>query len=519
MKRKIVTAILSTMLVLTACGQTDAAGADITADSRTEEEAETTEATLVTLSPLASENSSTGSEVFDEIDSGTLFTDRDQRQEADLTEAEFITVADGENITISQEGVYVLSGQANNVTINVEADSKDKVQLVLDGLKLTNTDQPCIYVKSADKVFVTLSGGNTLTVKEAFTVDGDTNTDAVIFSKDDLVLNGTGRLTIESSDNGITSKDGIKVTGGTLSISCEGSAIEAHEEILVADGNITVDRCNDGLHAEDNDDDTIGYIYIGGGTIDITATDDAIHATTLVKIDDGMLNLVAAEAIEGTSIQINGGTLNITASDDGINAAQKSSAYSPLFEMNGGTVNIEMGVGDTDGVDSNGDIIMNGGTISVNGYSTFDYDGTAEHNGGTIYVNGEETDEIPNQFMGGFPGGFGGHGGFNGQAGSEGQMPDRPDGTGWQENGGFQERPEWGNGQEMPEGFTAPEGVEPPEGFSPPEGFDGNGRPQQPEGQEPPQGFNSQGRHGMGNRENAPGGGTRQDMVPPEKHE
>ncbi len=503
MKRKIVTAILSTILVLTACAQ-ETTNAESNTEMTAEESPVQKEAdvTQVTLSPLASENTVAGSAAFDEIDAGTLFTDRDQKQEADLSDAEYITVTDGADISITKEGVYVLSGQASDVTIVVDADSKDKVQLVLNGLQITNQEQPCIYVKSVDKVFVTTNGENSLSVNGTFTADGDTNTDAVIFSKDDLVLNGTGTLSITSSDNGITSKDGIKVTGGTWNISCEGSALEAHEEILVADGTITIDRCNDGLHAENDDDDTTGYVYIGGGTITITAADDAIHATTLVKIDAGELNLNASEAIEGTAVQINGGNLVIAASDDGINAAHKSSAYSSLFELNGGTVTIDMADGDTDGVDSNGDIIINGGYISINGkMSTFDYDGTATYNGGTIVENGEETNTITNQFANGFPGG--GPGGFGGSGGQ-----DRPDGAelpdGFEPPEGFEmpegfEPPEGfeiPEGMERPEGFQMPEGMEPPEGFDPNREFDGQNRPQRPEN------GNGQGRQDRDNREN-----------------
>ena len=73
-----------------------------------------------------------------------------------------------------------------------------------------------------------------------------------------------------------------------------------------------------------------------------------------------------------------------------------------------------MGDGDTDGIDANGNIIVNGGTIDVTAkMSSFDYDNTAEFNGGTIIVNGEEVDEIPQSMMGG-PGGPGGNGNFGG---------------------------------------------------------------------------------------------------------
>ena len=163
----------------------------------------------------------------------------------------------------------------------------------------------------------------------------------------------------------------------------------------------------------------------------MNADEDTIHATTTVQIDGGDLTLTGAECIEATSIQINEGTINITASDDGINAGQKSSQLSPVFEMNGGEVTITMGAGDTDGVDSNGDIYINGGTISISGQSTFDCDGNAVYNGGTIIENGKETNTITNQMMGGHgmggfggPGGTtpGGDGGFGGEFGDEGSF-------------------------------------------------------------------------------------------------
>ncbi len=339
-----------------------------------------------------------------------LFTERDLTQTADLSDAKEITLQSGKNVTITKSGVYRVTGSAENVTIIVDAGDEDKVQLVLDGVSVTNADAPCIYVRNADKVFVTLSGDNSLSVTGQFTADGDTNTDGVIFSKDDLALNGAGSLTVNSSDNGIVGKDDLKITGGTYQITAASKAIEANDSIRVASGSFTIKAGTDGLHAENEDDDSLGYIYIGGGSFSMSVGDDGIHAVSLVQIDGGTFTISAAECMEGTYIRINDGTFDLSSWDDGINAARKSSAYStPVVEINGGAINITMSAGDTDGIDSNGDIIVNGGTISVSGNSTFDYDGTAQLNGGTIYCNGQQVTQIPNQMMGG--GGMGGFGG------------------------------------------------------------------------------------------------------------
>ena len=304
-----------------------------------------------------------------------LFTERDLTQTADLSDAKEIALQSGKNVTITKAGVYRVTGSAENVTIIVDAGDEDKVQLVLDGVSVTNADAPCIYVRNADKVFVTLSGDNSLSVTGQFTADGDTNTDGVIFSKDDLALNGAGSLTVNSSDNGIVGKDDLKITGGTYQITAASKAIEANDSIRVASGSFTIKAGTDGLHAENEDDDSLGYIYIGGGSFSMSVGDDGIHAVSLVQIDGGTFTISAAECMEGTYIRINDGTFDLSSWDDGINAARKSSAYStPTVEINGGTINITMSAGDTDGIDSNGDIIVNGGTISVSGNSTFDYD-------------------------------------------------------------------------------------------------------------------------------------------------
>ena len=304
--------LLSTSLA--ACGNSNS--------SNSSDSTSSSQASSKTTSKSGTEASNTSA------DSSSVFTDRDLKQEADTSNAKKLTLSDGKDVTITEEGVYIISGTAKDASVIVDAADDAKVQLVLENANITNSDSPCVYVKNADKVFVTTANGseNTLTVSGSFTADGDTKTDAVIFSKDDIVLNGEGTLNISSTDNGISGKDDIKITGGTININCTADAIEANDSISVADGNITIKTQKDGLHAENDDDNTQGSIYISSGTFNITAGSDGIQATTTAVIDGGTFTISSAEGIEATNITINDGNITISASDDGINAANKSTA-------------------------------------------------------------------------------------------------------------------------------------------------------------------------------------------------
>ena len=362
----------------------------------------------------SSEENSSKSSVYTantsgKLDTADFFSNRDLAQTADTSNAVTITAQDNKTETVTEEGVYILTGSASNFTVIVEADKQYKIQLVLDGLNVTNSDFPVIYVVSADKCFITTANTeNTLSVTGTFRADGDTNTDAVIFSKDDLTFNGTGTLNITSTENGISCKDDIKFTGGNYNIQSAKDSIEANDSILIYDGTFNITNSKDGLHSENDDDDSVGYIYIQNGNFNIKASSDAVQATTVCQIDGGTFSLNGSEGIEATYIQINDGTFDIYATDDGINGAQKSkSSGTPTIEFNGGYVKVAVGQGDTDAIDCNGNIIVNGGTIDVTAQmSSFDYDGTAQYNGGTIIINGTQVNSIPQSMMGGGRGGM-----------------------------------------------------------------------------------------------------------------
>ena len=355
-----------------------------------------------------------------DIDKTSLLTERDIEQTADTSSAKTIQAADGKTETITEEGVYVITGTASEFTVKVAADSKAKVQLVLDGLNVTNSSFPVIYVSSADKCFVTTTDKqNSLAVTGAFTTDGDVKTDAVIFSKADIVLNGTGTLEISSTQNGISGKDDLKITGGTYKLTTTKDAIEANDSIVISDGSFEINSSKDGLHCENDDDDTKGFVYIKGGAINITASSDGIQAATYLIIDGGEVTVKSSEGLEATYVQINDGSVNISATDDGINASYKSNSIgTPAVEITGGSLNITMSGGDVDCIDSNGNIIVSGGTIDLTypaqaPSESFDSTGTAQYSGGTIIINGTQVDSIPQSMMGGGMGGRGNRGSFN----------------------------------------------------------------------------------------------------------
>lgn len=364
------------------------------------------------MRPTSSMQVASSSSIATSSESSSVFTSRDLQQTADTAGATYYQLVSGQDITITTEGVYVISGTATNASIIVNADTSAKVQIVLNGVSITNQDAPAVYVKAADKVFITTTGAEShLEVTGTYTADGNINLDAVIFSKSDLTLNGTGTLAIVSAQgNGISAKDDLKITGGTIGINSKLDGMEANESINIGGGNITIDAGADGIHAENNEDNTTGSVYISSGTLNITAGDDGIRATTVLQVDGGTIGIKSSEGMESTYILVNDGNITISTNDDGLNAAKKSSAYSVLIEVNGGTLNVTVQGGDVDGFDANGSIKINGGTIYVTcptqpPSGAFDADQTATLNGGTVYVNGTQVTTLGGSMMG--PGGRG----------------------------------------------------------------------------------------------------------------
>lgn len=364
----------------------------------------------ITSNETATENSESSEIISSNVNQATssvaiysasdLFTSRDLEQEVDLEEAIYYTIEDGKDIIISKEGTYVIKWSAKEVTIYVEVWNDEKVQLILDWVNISNSDFPCIYVKQADKVFITTTDSeNLLEVTWELIDDWEVNTNWVIFSREDLTLNGVWSITINSTKNGIVWKDDLKITWGNYTITASKKAIDANDSIRIYDWEFNLNAWTDWLHAENSDDDSLGYIYIGWWNFNITAWDDAIHWVSTIQIDDWNFTITWAEGIEWTHVQINWGNISIAATDDWINAAHKSDAIDVAFEINWGYVKIIMGEWDTDWVDSNGNLYIYWWILDISARSPTDYDGSVIYSWGTLIIDGTEYSYVPNQMM------------------------------------------------------------------------------------------------------------------------
>lgn len=279
--------VLPGTLLQTGCGTSETSAAESGTSQEQEEES----------GQEQSESAASSMDVSD------MFTDQDKEIGYDEENSALITLSgdsascdfDSVEITegkvlIREEGTYILSGTLDDGTIVVDAEDTDKIQLVLNGANITAKDCAAIYVSSADKVFVTMTEGseNTLTNGGSYEAIDDNNIDAVIFSKDDLTLNGNGTLRIQAeAGHGVVSKDDLVFTGGTYDIAAASHGISGKDSVRIAAGDFTIVSGKDGVHAENADDAELGYLYIAGGTFSVTAGGDGLSAGSWMLLEDG----------------------------------------------------------------------------------------------------------------------------------------------------------------------------------------------------------------------------------------
>lgn len=194
--------------------------------------------------------------------------------------------AEGNVVTVSKEGTYVLSGKLTNGQIVVEAAKTDKVQLVLDGADVSCADGAPLCVKSADKTVLTLAEGS----ENVFTdgENGNEEWNACVFSKDDLAVNGSGTLTVNGNyNNGIGSKNDLEIISGTVNVTAVKNGLKGNDSVAVLTGDIHITAGKDGIKSDNETEAEKGYVYVEDADITVKAGDDGIQAVNAVVFLNG----------------------------------------------------------------------------------------------------------------------------------------------------------------------------------------------------------------------------------------
>ena len=302
------------------------------------------------------------------------FTSKDQDGDWDSSEATVITLKRNEavisgngaytsdgNVVITNAGYYVVSGSLTDGYLSVDAYDSSKVFIRLDGVEINCSDDACIRVEKADKVFLTLAEGSQNTLNSGSTYSDQAlsdGTDGTIFAHDDLTINGSGSLTVNAAyRHGIAANDDLVITGGTITVTAAADAIHANDSLRIKEASITVDAGDDGLVTSNEKEN--GYLYIESGTINVTAADDGIHTTGEITLAGGDITVSAGndgihsdtsiyirngtllidkcyEGIEALIIDVSGGDITIYPTDDGFNANGNSDSQIGAGGMGGG---------------------------------------------------------------------------------------------------------------------------------------------------------------------------------------
>ena len=317
----------------------------------------------------AGESAGEAADVSSQFSDDEMFTDRDYETNSNEVTAEISldgtgascqgdgVEISGQMITVTEEGTYLFSGTLEDGSIIVDAPDAAKVHLILNGVSINSETSAPIYVSQADKVFLTLAEGteNALSNGGVFEPQINESIDSVIFSKQNLTLNGAGSLTVTSpAGHGIRSNDDLVITGGSYTISCASHGLKANDSIRITGGTtLNIRSGKDGIHSEHDSDASLGFVYISGGTFDIEADGDGISASGMMQIEDGDLKLVTgggsengahsgAEAASRKGLKadgnllINGGTFSIDSADDSIHSNVSISIGGGTFELSTG---------------------------------------------------------------------------------------------------------------------------------------------------------------------------------------
>lgn len=338
-----------------------------------------TATTNTTAEPVDVDFSQADEDMFTARDAKADYSDSDsvliQLNGSSATASSNSVKISGSTVTITEEATYIISGTLDDGMIVVNADDSAKLQIVLNGVNITSKTCAAMYILEADKVFVTLAQGTTNTFANGgtFTAIDDNNIDAAIFSKQDLTFNGEGQLTVTSpAGHGIVCKDDLVFAGGSYTVNCASHGLDANDSVRVT-GNtsLTIDAGKDGIHCENTDDASLGFIYISNGTINIEAEGDGISAGAYMQIENGTFDLLIGGGSKNGSKESSdnfGGFMggrkssgNTTTTDESSTSMKGLKSANSIL-ISGGIFNIDSA---DDSVHSDVSVTINGGTFDI----------------------------------------------------------------------------------------------------------------------------------------------------------
>lgn len=337
-----------------------------------------------------------------------------------VTSASSGVTISGATATITAAGTYTVSGTTSGGQLMVNAPNS-VVKIILNGVSITNASTAPVYIKKSLKTILITADGTTNTITDSRTTTATADPTSAIFSNTDISFYGNGTLTVSSSKNdGISTDDGVIIKSGTLNVTAYDDAIRGKDYLIVRDGIVKATATAGHALKSDNETDTsYGYVTIDNGTFTLTSGGkDGIHAThnvtvnggtttisatygqglkavKSVTINDGSVSInKAKEGIESANINLKGGSLNVIATDDALNATLGTGGESSdgsLINISGGNIVLNSSGGD--GLDSNGNVVMTGGTVIIHGPQSapevgLDVNGYCNINGGTFVASG-----------------------------------------------------------------------------------------------------------------------------------
>jgi hypothetical protein len=301
------------------------------------------------------------------------------------------TIISGDVVTITNGGVYSVSGSLAEGQIIVDAQDSDVVRLILNNADISCSTSAPIYVANADKVVITVPDGtqNSVTDGDSY-VFPDRESDepnAAIFSKDDLTINGGGSLTVNGNyNNGIASEDDLVICGGDITVNAVNDGLKGRDPVALRDARATVSAGGDGIQANNDEDPEEGYVCIESGAFDITAEGDGIQAETALTISGGEFHSSSgggsvngpdrdpfldrgmqdsprpssdgdsAKGLKaGVDLRILGGLIDIDSADDALHSNKN-------LTIQGGQITLATG---DDGIHSDSRLEISGGEIEI----------------------------------------------------------------------------------------------------------------------------------------------------------